>query len=118
MPYYGSSYGNSGGSKMRIIIAVVIALIGVITYMTNTQTNPVTNEKQHVSWTAEQEMALGLEAAPEMAREMGGWEDPAASPDARRVSDVGMRLVASSVASKSPYVKNFHFHLLRDPKTI
>ena len=34
------------------------------------------------------------------------------------VSEVGRRIVDRSDASKSPYVGNFHFHLLSDPKTI
>src|SRR5947199_356069 len=34
------------------------------------------------------------------------------------VSEVGRRIVERSDAARSPYVDNFHFHLLNDPRTI
>jgi beta-barrel assembly-enhancing protease len=49
---------------------------------------------------------------------MGGDVDSRADPRAGLVEEVGRRLVRNSDASKSPYVENFHFHLLRDPKTV
>jgi predicted Zn-dependent protease len=64
------------------------------------------------------EKALGLEAAPKMAQQMGGVLDPRQDPDARIVAEVGHKLVNSTEASKSPYVGNFNFYLLDDPKTI
>jgi predicted Zn-dependent protease len=96
----------------------VIALIGLAIYLGQTQVNPVTGEKQHVAMSVDQEMALGLQAAPEMASKMGGDVSPADDPRAALVDEVGRRLVRNSDASKSPYVENFHFHLLRDPKTV
>jgi len=77
--------------------------------------NPVTNEKQHVgNITPEQEIALGLQAAPEMEQQFGG-EDPDANAQAK-VDEVGQRLVSRSAAGKTPY--RFDFHLLNDPETI
>ena len=118
---YGDDSGYQGGGRLpigRLIGALVIAPIGVVVYMSQTQVNPVTGEKQHVAMSVDQEMALGLQAAPEMASKMGGDVDPAEDPRAALVEEVGRRLVRNSDASKSPYVENFHFHLLRDPKTV
>jgi beta-barrel assembly-enhancing protease len=114
---YGPGRGR-GGFPMRIVIAVVIAGIGLVTYFTRTQVNPVTGEKQRVAMSVDQEKALGLEAAPKMAAQMGGVLDPRQDPDARVVAEVGHKLVNSTEASKSPYVGNFNFYLLDDPKTI
>src|SRR4051812_35893940 len=111
-------YGSGRGGAMKWIIAAVIAGIGVITYLNSGQVNPVTGEKQYVAMTADQEKALGLQAAPQMASEMGGAADPARDPDARFVSEVGMKLVRATEASRSPYSDNFHYHLLNDPKTV
>jgi len=114
---YGSSRGG-GGFSLRILAGLAIAVIGIITYYSRTQTNPVTGEKQHISMTVDQEKALGLQAAPEMANQMGGEADPQTDPAARLVAEVGSRLVKNTEAGKSPYVGNFNFYLLKDPNTI
>jgi predicted Zn-dependent protease len=114
-PTYG--YGNRGGA-MKWIIAVVIAGIGLITYLKSGQVNPVTGEKQYVAMNVDQEKALGVQAAPQMAAEMGGAADPNRDPDARFVAETGMKLVRSTEAGKSPYADSFHYHLLNDSKTV
>ena len=117
----GYSSGPSSGRRFnpRLIIGLVIALIGIVSYYTKTQINPVTGEKQRVSMSADQEMALGLQAAPQMANEMGGVLDPKVDPRAATVRRIGWTLVNNSPdVQKSPYVKNFNFYLLRDPQTI
>src|SRR5258708_31226163 len=88
----------------RIVIAVMMALVGVVMYMSRTEVNPVTGKKQHISLSVDQEKALGLQAAPEMAAKMGGAVDPARSTEARLVEEVGRRIVERSDASRSPYV--------------
>jgi len=118
---YDDNSGYQGGRRLpigRLIGALVIALIGLVMYMSQTQVNPVTGEKQHVAMSVDQEMALGLQAAPQMAQKMGGEVDPSEDPRAALVDEVGRRIVRNSDASKSPYAENFHFHLLRDPRTI
>jgi beta-barrel assembly-enhancing protease len=118
---YGDDSGSQGGRPLpigRLIGALVIALIGLGMYFFNTQVNPVTGEKQRVAMSVDQEMALGLQAAPQMASQMGGDVEPGEDPRAALVDEVGRRIVRQSDARKSPYVENFHFHLLRDPKTI
>lgn len=116
--YYQGSGRRSGGFPMRIVIGLVIAGIGVVMYLGKTQVNPVTGEKQRVSMTADQEKALGLQAAPKMAQQMGGVLDPKKNADARLVAEVGHKLVNNTEATKSPYVGNFNFYLLEDPNTI
>src|SRR5437868_10341419 len=95
---YDQGYGGGGrgGFPVRILIAVVVAGIGIVTYFSRTQVNPVTGEKQHIAMSVDQEKALGLEAAPKMAQQMGGAIDPKTDPDARMVAEVGHRLVKQS----------------------
>ncbi len=120
MSYFGGaqSDGRRPGLNPRLIGALLIAVVGIVMYMFNTEENPVTKEKQHVAMNVDQEMALGLQAAPEMAAQMGGAVDPATDPQARLVEQVGTELIQRSDAGRSPYAGNFHFHLLDDRKTI
>ena len=97
------------------IIALILLLFGAFRYLTSTQVNLVTGEKQHVAMTVPQEIALGVQSAPQMAAQMGGEVDPRSS-SAALVHEVGKRLVAESVAGKSGY--DFQFHLLRDPEMV
>jgi predicted Zn-dependent protease len=114
----GGQRGSGGRSFGRLGIAAVIVIIGLVSYFMRSEVNPVTGEKQHIAMSVDQEKALGLQAAPEMAQQMGGALDPDKDPDARLVAEVGNRIVNSSGAQKSPYVDNFNFYLLADPKTI
>ena len=99
---------------MRYVIAAIVALFGLISYYTTTSNNPVTGEKQHVRLTAEQEVALGRQLAPQMAAQFGGVStDKAASDD---VSKVGASVVAQSRARTTPY--QFRFNLLADRNTV
>jgi beta-barrel assembly-enhancing protease len=120
MSYFGGaqSDGRRTGLNPRLIGALLIAVVGIAMYMFNTEVNPVTGEKQHIAMSVDQEKALGLQAAPEMAAQMGGAVDPASDPQARLVEQVGRELVQKSDASRSPYAGNFNFYLLDDRKTI
>ena len=102
--------------NLRVIIGLVIAAVSLLGYFFNTTKNPITGETQHVgSMTPDQEIALGLQAAPEMAAQYGGESaDPRASA---AVQQVGQRLVqANQLDTKTPY--KFQFHLLADDQTI
>lgn len=100
--------------KGRLLIAAGIAAFSLFSYCGTRQQNPVTGEVQNVSISPEQEVALGLQSAPQMARQFGGLDpDPKAQ---RLVDEVGQQVVASSEAARSPY--QFEFHALRDPKTV
>jgi predicted Zn-dependent protease len=114
---YGDNYSSGRGFNMRWLIGIVIVIAGVISYYTKTSINPTTGEKQRVALNPQQEMALGLQSAPQMAREMGGAVSPS-DPRAQLVSEVGQRVMQNSDARNSPYVKNFHYILLNDPKTV
>lgn len=98
----------------RIIIALVIALFSVVSYLGTRSFNPVTQETQYVDMTREQEVAIGLQAAPEMAAQHGGLS--ADQEGQARVDRVGHRIVQRSAAGQSDYP--FEFHLLADRKTI
>lgn len=107
---------RSGGSFVgRLFLGVIIALIGWFMYMNQVEENPVTGEKQHVAISPAQEIRLGLESAPAMAKEMGG-EVPATDPRAQEVQRLGNFLVENTLAKNSPW--KFQFHLLADEKTV
>jgi predicted Zn-dependent protease len=122
MPF-GYSRGGGGGRRglnPRILIALVIAVIGIVGYLGKKSINPVTGEKQYVDLSPNQEIALGLEAAPQMARQMGGVIPPDRDPRAAMVAEVGKHIVNSSDANhpNNPYRQSFNFHLLNDDQTI
>ncbi len=99
---------------IKFIIAILIAAVSLVTYWCNTEQNEFTGEEQHVDMTVEQEIALGLQAAPEMASQYGGLH-----PDqeaAARIKEIGQQLVQSTDVSGTPY--QFDFHLLADEQTV
>ena len=105
---------RSGCGGVQIIIALVIAGGALFSYFAHTSKNPITGETQHIDISVSDEIALGLQAAPQMAAEYGG-EDP--DPEARQlVNEVGNEVVAHSDAAKSEY--KFQFHPLADDHTI
>ncbi len=81
-------------------MAAVIVVVSLITYFGSQSTNPVTKDVQHISMSPDQEIAMGLQAAPEMAAEFGGL-DPNQS-DQQRVQQIGQRIVQDSPASTTP----------------
>ncbi len=98
----------------KILIAAVIAIAALISYFSKTEINPITGEKQRVSLTQEQEVALGLQSAPQMIQQMGGE-----SHDARAIAlveSVGNKIVNNTEATRSKY--KFDFHVLADTRTI
>jgi beta-barrel assembly-enhancing protease len=112
---YPSARSSRGGSsKGRLIFAAIIAIMSLVSYFGSRQDNAVTGETQYIGITVDQEIALGLQAAPQMAEEFGG-EDPDQNAQAL-VDDVGNLIVQSSPASQTPY--EYEFHLLEDDQTI
>lgn len=99
---------------LRFLIGILIAAFSLLTYWCSSEYNDITGENQRVSMTPRQEIALGLQAAPEMAAQYGG-----AHPDREataKVKEVGQRLVQSTAARDTPY--QFDFHLLADEQTV
>lgn len=77
-------------------------------------TNPVTGKTQYVDLTPQQEIALGLQSAPEMARQFGGLLNDA---EAQALVDrIGQRLVSQTLVREAPYP--FEFHVLADTQTV
>lgn len=100
--------------NLRFVVAILMAAFAFVTYYCKRSVNEVTGEVQHVSMSADQEIALGLQAAPQMAQQYGGLH-----PDrqaAARVEEIGQQIVRSTKAGQSPY--KFQFHLLADENTI
>jgi predicted Zn-dependent protease len=98
----------------RVIVGLIIAAIAVIGYFSRSAVNPITGQKQRLAMTVDQEIGLGLQAAPEMERQFGGLSgDMAGSADVRAV---GERIVAAIQGAAAVYP--FEFHLLADPVTI
>ena len=103
-----------GSMKIRIIIALVIGAFSLISYFSSTTQNPITGEKQHISMSEDEEIAMGLQSAPEMANQFGGVSQNAQAQAI--VEQIGKEVVQQSVAKKSKY--QFNFHLLADAKTV
>jgi predicted Zn-dependent protease len=110
--------GDSGQRRSfggaRLLIGLAMAAFAVISYMGQSQVNPVTGEKQHIAISQDQEIAIGLQSAPEMMQQYGGQSTDAEAT--AMVERVGAKVVAGSDAAGSGY--EFHFTLLGDPKTI
>jgi predicted Zn-dependent protease len=101
-------------NNSRLIIAAIVLLMGVVGYFGKSSINSVTGEKQHVSLSVDQEVTMGLQAAPQMAEQFGGLD-----PDERAqalVQQVGRKLIERGPGAKANYP--FKFYLLRDPKTV
>ncbi len=105
---------RSGGLKIRLLIGAGIVLFSLFKYYSNRTTNPYTGAKQSINITEEQEIALGLKSAPQMAQQHGGLYPDQAAQDL--VDKVGQKLVNNSIARQTPY--RYDFHLLRDPQAI
>lgn len=110
---YGPESRGSG-IPMRLILAVVLVVISLVSYYSKSVMNPITGKKQHIDLSVQQEIALGLQAVPQMESQYGGEVRDIAQRD--RVLRVGRRLVERSAAGKTPY--KFTFHLLNDQRTI
>ncbi|HJS19117.1 MAG TPA: M48 family metalloprotease [Anaerolineales bacterium] len=105
---------GSSGCSGRLIFALIIAAVSLFSYFSSRQDNPVTGETQYIDITVEQEIALGLQAAPQMAAEFDGLD--ASQNDQGIIDEIGTSIVSASAASQTPY--EFDFHLLADPETI
>lgn len=103
-----------GSMKIRLIIALIIAAVSLISYFGKSSVNPVTGEKQRISMTVEDEVAMGLHSAPQMAAQFGGLSQNQEA--AGLVKKTGQEIIDQSVAKNSPY--KYDFHLLADPRTV
>ena len=93
---------------------MAIVAFAFIQRCNNKEENPYTGRIQNINMSAEQEVAIGLQSAPEIAQQHGGLY-----PDERMqafVDAVGQKLVRNSIARETPY--QYDFHLLADDRTI
>ena len=105
---------SRGGNRLRMLIALGLAVFSLISFFSSKEFNPVTGEDQYVNISQDQEIALGLQSAPQMADQFGGL-DP--NPQYQQIVDiVGIQLVRESVALESDYP--FEFHMLADARTV
>jgi beta-barrel assembly-enhancing protease len=98
----------------RLMIALVLAAFALLSYWSSKETNPITKESQAIAMSPEQEVALGLQSAPQMAAEFGGVvQDPALQS---AIESIGQRLVRESRASGVNY--QYSFRVLADQRTV
>lgn len=102
------------GIPVRLIFALVVAGVSLFVYFGRTSTNPLTGKTQRVAMTIDQEIALGLQAAPEMAQQFGGLLQDQGAQDL--VDSIGAKLLSALPAEARPYP--FDFHVLADPSTV
>ena len=102
------------GLKFRLIIGAIIVAFAFIKRCGNKTVNPYTNRVQNINMEPNEEIAIGRQSAPQMAKQHGGLH-----PDTKLqelIDDIGEKLVNSSMARETPY--QYDFHLLADEQTI
>ncbi len=118
----GNQPGQRGGGRSPsrrnvgggILIALVLAGFALCKYYSSSQFNEITGETQHISITAEQEVALGVNSLPAMLEQYGGLHPDAEAQ--KLVKSIGQRIVQNSDARQTPY--QYDFHLLADPNVV
>ncbi len=110
---YLQGFGG-GGRGGNFTFALILVAMAFFSYFSSSEHNELTGETQRVALSADQEIALGLNAAPQMMSQYGG-EDRNAR-DVARVKAIGARLVERSAVARTNW--QFEFHLLADNQTI
>lgn len=105
---------KSNKIKIRLLIGVAIVAFAFIKRCSSKETNPYTGRVQTINMTSDQEIAIGLQSAPQMTQQYGGLYPNENFQNL--VDDVGNKLISSSIANNTPY--EYEFHLLSDEKTI
>lgn len=114
-PYSRTGQGlGTGRFKLMLILGLAMAAYQAFKFFSNTQVNTITNESQHIQWTPEEEISLGLQSAPQMAQQYGGLHPDQKAQD--YLDQVGQKLVTNTIASKTGYP--FDFHLLADEEVV
>lgn len=110
----GPQRGGGSALKIRLLIMLGIAAFALISYYGKSDYNPITGETQRVSLTEEQEIAMGIQTAPQMVNQYKGLYPDQELQD--YIDEVGFRIVRMSDASQTNY--QYDFHLLADADTI
>ena len=115
---FGDERGRRGCSLNPCVIMALLIIGGSLVYHwigTTKYQNDFTGREQRLALaTPQEEIALGLQSAPQMIRESGGLSR---DPKGRAlVEQVGARLITSTAAKETSY--QFKFHLLADNQTV
>jgi predicted Zn-dependent protease len=111
---YGPARGGRAFNGGRILVALALAAFALISYFASSEYNPVTEETQRVAITPEQEIALGLQAAPELVQQFDG-ESP--NQEGQAIVDrVCERIISQSRAREVDWP--YECQLLADQETI
>ena len=105
---------RGNGIKFRLLIGLVIVGFAFVKKCNNKTVNPYTNRVQNINMDPQQEIAIGIQSAPQMAQQHGGLH-----PDQKLqtiIDNIGNKLINSSMARETPY--QYDFHLLADQSSI
>lgn len=98
----------------RLLVGLLIAGFALFSYFGSKEYNPIVEEDQYVGITPDQEIALGLQAVPEMTAQFGGLH-----PDARAqefLDNVCRQLINNSDAGQADWP--YECSLLVDDETV
>jgi len=110
---FGTAPAHRSRPRGKYLIAIGIALISLFSYLGTSSTNPLTGENQRVAISVDEEIALGLQSAPELTAQFGGVTTDTEAQ--ARVTRLGAELV-KAIGKDAPY--RFEFTLLNDQKTV
>jgi predicted Zn-dependent protease len=99
-------------------MAAVIALFAIVSYFSLSSPNPITGEKQRINLSLKQEIALGMQAAPQLVQQHRG---EAMDPEGQALVDaVGRRLLMAMMRMEKTDnpVYPFEFTLLADDRVV
>lgn len=105
---------GGGCLNVRVLMGLGMIVFSLISYYGSASENPITGEKQYVSVSVDQEIGIGLQAAPNMMAQFGGLHPDQEAQDF--IDYVGYQLVDNGFARYSEY--QFEFHLLADEKIV
>ncbi len=103
-----------GNWKIKIAIGLLIVGFAFVQKCFNKTHNQYTDRVQNINMSADQEIAIGIQSAPQIAEQHGGLYQDQKLQD--YIDQIGHKLVNASIAKETPY--QYEFHLLADPNTI
>lgn len=107
---YRSRRFNGG----RLLVGLLLAAFALFSYFANKEYNPITQEDQYVGITPDQEIALGLQAVPEMTAQFGGLHPDSSAQEF--LDSVCRRLINNSDAGQADWP--YECSLLVDDETV
>lgn len=105
---------KSNKFKVRLLIGIVIVGFALVKRCGSKETNPYTGRIQTINISSDQEIAIGLQSAPQITQQYGGLHPN--DQYQTLVDNIGNQLIKKSIANETPY--KYEFHLLADSKAI